>query len=216
MGVQQPPRPVRGPPEGERSPPAGWVRAAVHSPAGSGPDPLSAGGHGSMGSGAAGHGGAGLFLGVDEDVDQGGAGGGEGAADGGLDLGGVFDPEAGGAVGAGPGGQGGGVAVLARAGAVAGGGDVANHDLDREPVLDGGQQLAHHLGEPVGPGDGDADAARVGPLGGDGVGDAGGDGGQVGREEVVTVAADVEVAGRPGRDRARVGGEDGVGGGAPV
>src|SRR4029453_7871154 len=154
-------------------------------------------------SGPAGHGRAGVFLGVDEDVDQGGAGGGEGAADGGLDPGGVFDPEAEGAVGAGPGGEVGGAAVLAGAEAVAEGGDVADHDLDREPVLDGGQQLAHHLGEPVGPGDGDADAARVGPLGGDGVGDAGGDGGQVGREEVETVAADVEVAGGARRAPAR-------------
>ena len=56
-------------------------------------------------SGAAGHGRAGELLGVDEDVDQGGAGGGEGAADGRLDVGGVLDPEAEGAVGAGPGGE---------------------------------------------------------------------------------------------------------------
>ena len=48
---------------------------------------------------------AGVLLGVDQDVDQGRAGGGEGPADGRLDLGGVLDPEAEGAVGAGPAGE---------------------------------------------------------------------------------------------------------------
>ena len=56
----------------------------------------------------------------------------------------------------------------------------------------------------------------MGPLGGDGVRQPGRHGGQVARQIEPAVAPDVEVTGRPGGDRPRVRGQDGVVGGQPV
>src|SRR5919199_1718034 len=90
---------------------------------------------------------------------------------------------------------------------------VVDHHLDREVVAAGGVELGHQHGEAAVADEGDALAARMGRLGGDRVGEAGGHGGQVPGQVELAGAAGVEVPGRPGGDGARVGAEDGVVGG---
>src|SRR5438552_11844333 len=171
-----------------------------------------------LGLDLAGHG---RLEGIDDGLDNRGAGSGESVVEDAADLGRIFHGETGAAAGVGKGGAIYGIEVASVLWIAQ-----KNHllpldlpqrvvfdddHLDGQPIFDGGDKVGHQHGEATVADKGHDLPARKSDLRGDGVGESGGHGGEVAAEGVLLTALDGNVPRPPGGDGAAVAGDDSVG-----